>query len=334
MPTISDFCRSAPILGLLLGAGLLAGCGDGDAGGASAGNGAGAAAGSPQSDGELSAWVEALESGQSTLTLSGVVTSNNDAPRDSAANGDIYRPGLGSGAARRGSNAEGPYALTLYTQGAHEASPDEVVRVGVSLVLPAGAEAGRSYAIASFRDADDDQVQAHVRGDGEVGTLGRQVSGELYLAELGERASAAWRFEATDGRGEEARRVEAEGAVRGLDFTPQREARYEITVNGDSEQYLGRVSIHETPNDYAMSIGNRIVLDVPVGIGAGEYALAGQAGDGVIRTSLMRHDVEEIDGVIRLSERNGVFDAEISLEAVGEDEVQLSGRLEELGFDR
>ena len=208
------------------------------------------------------------------------------------------------------------------------------MRVGVSLVLPAGAEAGRSYAIASFRDADDDQVQAHVRGDGEVGTLGRQVSGELYLAELGERASAAWRFEATDGRGEEARRVEAEGAVRGLDFTPQREARYEITVNGDSEQYLGRVSIHETPNDYAMSIGNRIVLDVPVGIGAGEYALAGQAGDGVIRTSLMRHDVEEIDGVIRLSERNGVFDAEIDLEAVGEDEVQLSGRLEELGFDR
>ena len=283
---------------------------------------------------ELQAKLEALEAGQSTLRLAGDVTSVDEGARDSVASEDIYRPALGGGASRRGSNAEGPYALSIYTDAVHQADPDETVRARVSLVLPEGASAGRSYTIATFSDADDDQVQAHVRGHGEIGTFGRQVQGSLYLAELGDQASAAWRLEAADGRDEEALRVEAEGAVKGLAFSPQREAHYEITVNGDTEQYLGRVSIHETPNDYVMSIGNRITLDVPVGVDAGEYALASQADDGVIRVSLMRHEVEEIEGSIRFSERDGVFDAELAFQAAGEDEVSLSGGLEGLEFEQ
>lgn len=308
----------------------LTACGDGN--GETAADGRG-------SDDEMQARLDELSGSGSRLTLSGAVTSTGEYttaedPRYGGVSNDIFRPAQGGGSSRRGSNAEGPYALSIYTDATHEDEPDNVVRAWVSLVLPEGAEAGNHYQVASFSGAEDDQVQAHVRGDGMAWSFSQQVSGSLYLAALGEQLSAAWQLEAADGRGEEARRVEAEGAVRGLDFTPQREARYEITVNGDSEQHLGRVSIHETPNDFAVSIGNRIVLDVPAEIGAGEYALSDQAGDGAIRVSLMRHEVEEIEGAIRFSERNGVFDAEISLEAVGEDEVQLSGRLEELGFDR
>ncbi len=309
---------------------ILTACGDGNGDPAADGRG---------TDDAMQAWLDELAGPGSRLTLSGAVTSMGEYttaedPRYGGVSVDSYRPGRGGGAARRGSNADGPYALTLYTDAIHEDSPEEVVRAWVTLVLPAGAEAGQRYTIAGFSDAEEREVQAHVRGHGNAWGFSRQVAGELYLAELGEQVSAAWRLEAAEGRGEEARRVVAEGAVAGLDFTPQREARYEITVNGDSEQYLGRVSIHETPNDFAVSIGNRIVLDVPTEIGAGEYALSDQAGDGAIRVSLMRHEVEEIGGAIRFSERNGVFDAEISLEASGEDEVQLSGRLEELDFDR
>ncbi|MFY0990534.1 hypothetical protein [Halomonas sp. C05BenzN] len=318
--------RRYPLLLALLGAGLVTGCGDDNGGSASTGN--------PAVVDALHSQLEALEAGQSTLTLTGAVTSTGDTPRDARASQDVYRPALGGGASRRGSNAEGPYALTLYTDAVHESAPDETVSARVSLVLPEGAEAGQTYAIAAFRDADEEQVQAHVRGDGEIGTIGRQVQGSLYLAELGEEVAAAWRLEAADGDDDEASRVEAEGAVAGLAFTPQREARYEITVNGESDRHLGRVAIHESPGGFDMSIGNRILLSLPAAVEAGDYALSDRSDDGVIRVSLMRHEVEEVSGTLLLRERNGVFDAEITLEASGEDEVRLSGDLEELSFDR
>lgn len=338
MSIISDFCRSAPILGLLLGAGLLVGCGDGDSGSVSIGTEAGNEAGSSEIDGKLQAWVEALEAGQSTLTLRGAVTSTGEYtvgedPRYPS-NVDVFRPGRGGGAARRGSNAEGPYALTIYTDAIREDNPEQVVPAWLSMVLPAGAEAGRSYSIAGFREADDHQVQAHVQGDGMAWTYARRVSGELYLAELGEQASAAWRLEFARGGGEEPPLLTVEGAVNGLAFTPQREARYDLTVNGDTESYLRRVALNESGSSIMLIIGNGIYLYLPLSLETGEYPLASRLEDGAIRVQLTSHDTEAVEGTLILSERDGLFDAEIEFEATGADEVSLVGELELLGIER
>lgn len=316
--------------------GLLTGCGDESASSAvQTDDGADPSKQGAQNGGgdELAGLLVKVGSGESMLTLSGVVNATAEDVRDIDTSEDVYRPALGGGAARRGSNAEGPYSLTFYTDVVHQDDSENVVQAWASMVLPASAEAGRTYTIASFNDADDDQVQAHLRGHGEVGTMGRQVHGTLYLAELGEQASAAWQFDAADGRGEGAGVVSVAGAVKGISFTPQQEARYEVTINGETESHLGRVTVRETPNNFAMSIGNRIVLDVPMGIEAGDYPLSHDSGNGAIRVSLLRHEVEKVEGSIRFNERDGVFDAELAFEAGGEDEVSLSGYLEGLDFE-
>lgn len=150
MPMIGDKRRRHWVSVVLLGMGLLTGCGDdpGSADGASE-------AGSSDGDGELLAWVEELEAGQSTLTLSGTVTSEGENPHDSAA-----------------------------TEAIHEDGPDTTTRARVSLVLPAGAEAVSTYQIAAFRDAEDDQVQSQVQDTGMDWIFAREVTGQLYLAEL------------------------------------------------------------------------------------------------------------------------------------------------------
>lgn len=313
---------------MLLGAGLLTGCGDdsGSTDGASE-------AGSSDADGELLAWVEELEAGQSTLTLSGTVTSEGENPHDSAATEDSFRPAAGGGASRRGSNADGPYSLSLYTDAIHEDGPDTRTRARVSLVLPTDAEAGRTYEIAAFRDAEDDQVQSQVQDTGMDWIFARDVTGQLYLAELGGRVSAAWRLEAADGGGEEADRVEVEGAVAELAFSPQREARYEIIVNGDDESHLGRFGLNETPSDISLSIGNGIYLSLPTDLEPGDYDLADRGDDGGIGVNLTDHDVESIEGTMSLSEGARGLDAELAFEASGQDEVRLTGHLENIDIE-
>lgn len=324
---------------------MVAGCGDGadNAGsGSSQTTDSSAAAlsskGSAMPDDEMQAWLNDLSQGESVLNISGAVSSTGeyttaDDPRYGGVSVDVFRPGRGGGSAHAGSNADGPYALTIYTDATHEDEPDNVVRAWISLVLPEGAMAGERYAIASFSAADEHQVQAHVRGDGHAWTFARQVEGELHLVELGDSLTAAWRFDAADGNREDAAQVAVEGAVNNLTFTAQPEARYEFKINGETDTYVGRIAVNTTNSGAILSIGNQISLMLPRGISAGEYPLSDRSQGGALRVMLPRHDVDSIDGTLALTQRDEIFDADIHFEARGEDSVSLTGRLEELALN-
>lgn len=318
---------------------VVAGCGDGADSTSSHTTDNGAAAprseGSAAPDDDMQAWLDELNQGESILSLSGAVSSTGeyttaDDPRYGGVSVDVFRPGSGGGSARAGSNADGPYALTIYTDALHEDEPDNLVRAWISLVLPEGAQAGERYAIASFSTADEHQVQAHVRGDGHAWTFARQVEGELHLLELGDSVTAAWRFDAADGNREEAAQVAVEGAVNDLAFTAQPEARYELTVNGETDTHLRRISINATNNGVVMGLGQRIAIMLPTDITSGEYTLANRSSDDALRVLLPRYDTDSVDGTLTLTQRDGVFDADIRFAASGEDSVSLNGRLEEL----
>lgn len=325
----------------------LAGCGDsGDNAGINATDNADeqtnssvvASQGSASPDSEMQERLDSLDEGASLLTISGTVTSTGeyttaDDPRYGGVSVDVFRPGRGGGSARAGSNADGPYSLTIYTDATHQDEPDNVARAWVTLTLPGDARAGERYEMSSFSSANDDQVQAHLRGDGNAWTFARQIEGELHLVELGESVTAAWRFDAADGNRDDAARVAVEGAVSRLAFTPQPQAQYELTVNGDSETHLGRVAINTTNTGAILSIGNRISLMLPSGITTGEYTLSDRANDDALRVILSQHTIEQLDGTLTLTEREGAFDADIRFETSGEDSVSLNGRLEALALN-
>ncbi len=325
----------------------LAGCGDsGDNAGINATDNADeqtnssvvASQGSASPDSEMQERLDSLDEGASLLTISGTVTSTGeyttaDDPRYGGVSVDVFRPGRGGGSARAGSNADGPYSLTIYTDATHQDEPDNVARAWVTLTLPGDARAGERYEMSSFSSANDDQVQAHLRGDGHAWTFARQIEGELHLVELGESVTAAWRFDAADGNRDDAARVAVEGAVSRLAFTPQPQAQYELTVNGDSETHLGRVAINTTNTGAILSIGNRISLMLPSGITTGEYTLSDRANDDALRVILSQHTIEQLDGTLTLTEREGAFDADIRFETSGEDSVSLNGRLEALALN-
>lgn len=325
----------------------LAGCGDsGDNAGINATDNADeqtnssvvASQGSASPDSEMQERLDSLDEGASLLTISGTVTSTGeyttaDDPRYGGVSVDVFRPGRGGGSARAGSNADGPYSLTIYTDATHQDEPDNVARAWVTLTLPGDARAGERYELSSFSSANDDQVQAHLRGDGNAWTFARQIEGELHLVELGESVTAAWRFDAADGNRDDAARVAVEGAVSRLAFTPQPQAQYELTVNGDSETHLGRVAINTTNTGAILSIGNRISLMLPSGITTGEYTLSDRANDDALRVILSQHTIEQLDGTLTLTEREGAFDADIRFETSGEDSVSLNGRLEALALN-
>ncbi|APX92071.1 hypothetical protein BWR19_03460 [Halomonas sp. 1513] len=310
--------------------GLLAGCDD-----AANDQQAEDAAGTSGADsGELADLLESVESGESTLSISGAVTSTGeyttaDDPRYGGVSNDTFRPARGSGSSRSGSNADGPYAISIYTDATHEDDPDDVVRAWVTLVLPQGAEAGNRYQVAGFSDADDDQVQAHVRGDGMAWTFARQVSGSVYLDEYSDRVNAAWQLEAADGRGEDASRVASEGAVKDLPLTLQSEVEYELTVNGEAESRLARV----TSRDNMLNIGHGVYLYLPSGAAAGSYPVQAGRDDDSVRAQFTRHDVDEVDGELTLAANGERFDAEFSIDASGEDDVRLEGSLHWLALD-
>ncbi|SDL99894.1 hypothetical protein SAMN05192555_108152 [Franzmannia pantelleriensis] len=310
--------------------GLLAGCDDASnaqqAGNEADTSGAGS--------GELAGLLESVPSGESTLSISGAATSTGeyttaDDPRYGGVSNDNFRPARGGGASRRGSNAEGPYAISIYTDATHEDDPDNVVRAWVSLVLPEGAEAGNRYQVASFSDADDDQAQAHVRGDGMAWTFSRQVSGSVYLDEYGEHVSAAWQLEAADGRGEDASRVASEGAVKDLPLTLQSEVDYEMTVNGETESRFARAN----SRDNMLNMGNGVYFYLPSGASAGSYPVQAGRDDDAVRVRFTQHEVDEVSGELTLVANGERFDAEFSIDASGEDDVHLAGNLRWLALE-
>ncbi|MEE2002497.1 hypothetical protein QWY20_13625 [Alkalimonas sp. MEB108] len=286
-------------------------------------------------DPELQSWLDELNEGTSVLNISGAVSAGGEYttaidPRYGGVSRDVYRPAIGGGASRSGSNAEGPYSLTIYTDAIHQDEPDNTVRAWVNLILPSGAVAGKSYQIASFSTANEHQVQAHLRGDGHAWTFDQQVEGELHLLELGGKLTAAWRFSAADGNRDDAAKVLVQGAARDIAFVGQPEAHYKLTINGETQTHLGRVAINHGNNGAILTIGNRISLMLPKDISNGEYALASRASEQTLRVILSRYDVDSITGVLHLVERGELFDADIRFETSGADHVVLEGRLEQL----
>lgn len=327
---------SSAVLTLLLGTTLLAGC-EGDAVGtnANASTSTDTHAGNGPTTGELEALFEQVESGETHFVITGAATSldehtlAND-PSASGVSQDIFRPALGGGNSRQGINAKGPYSLTLYIDALHEDAPDNPVQAWLNLILPEGAEAGRYYAINTFADAEADQVQAHLMGDGRAWTFERQIEGGLQLFELGETISAAWHLTAAAGHGEESRRVNVEGAVKELLFTPQSEANYDIEINGDSQQIVMRTGGNARADRYTLIISNGIYLNFPAGIGPGSYSVELGRDDGVVGIQFTQHNIASVEGTLTLAQHGETFDAEIEFTASGEDEVILSGTLEAL----
>ena len=336
MKNISKLRYSSAVLTLLLGAALLAGC-EGDAVGtsANASTSADTHASNGPTTGELEALFEQVESGEAFFVITGAVTSldehtlAND-PSASGVSRDIFRPALGGGNSRSGNNANGPYSLTLYTDALHEEAPDNPVQAWLNLILPEDAEAGRYYAINTFADAEADQVQAHLLGDGRAWTFERQVEGGLQLFELGETISAAWHLTAAAGHGEESRRVNVEGAVNDLLFTPQSQTNYDIEINGDNQQVVMRTGGNARADRYTLVISNGIYLNFPAGIEPGSYSIELGRDDGVVGIQFTQHNIESVEGTLILTQHGETFDAEIEFSASGEDKVALSGTLEAL----
>src|SRR5699024_8247167 len=114
----------------------------------------------------------------------------------------IFQPARGGRAehSRRGSNADGPYMFNIFTDAIHPNDEDDVVRAWITVILPEGAGPG-SYGMAAHADAEDNEVQASLIGDGYAWRFERNIEGELRIFELGEELTAAWAFTTHDPAG-------------------------------------------------------------------------------------------------------------------------------------
>jgi hypothetical protein len=308
-------------------AGLTACKGDGEG---AAGQAGGQRAQRAPSD--LAGLLSGLAAGETTLELTGAVTSTGEYttaedPRYAGATYDTFRPATGGGRSRRGSNADGPYALSLYIDATHQDEPENVVRAWATLVLPEGASAGRVYEVASFSDAEDDQVQAHVQGDGLAWTFARDMSGRLYVDSIGDSITAAFSLEAASGAGESAPRVKAKGAANALPLTRQAESEYEISVNGETEPGFARITGRAQGDHRMMIIGHGIYLYVPADSQPGTYPIGATRDDGAIRAQFTSHEVSEVSGELVLKANEDRLDATFEISATGDDQVSVSGEL-------
>ena len=288
--------------------------------------------------GELDALLESLAAGASSLSIEGTVTSTGEYttaedPRYGGVSVDVFRPARGGGAARTGTNAGGPYQLTIYTDAIHQRDPDNVVRAWIDFVLPPGAQGGETYTLAAFRDAEDNEVQAHVRGDGSAWTFGRQVSGHLHVIELGEHIRAAWQLEAADGVGEQALRVKAQGAVNALPLTRQSEAEYTLASNGEATPHFARITGRPQGERRMLVIGNGIYLYIPQSLSPGTHPVLDRNEAQAVRAQFTSHDVDTVEGRFTLREGADGFDADLEITTGGADNLVLRGTLRGFALD-
>ncbi|MBA6413178.1 hypothetical protein H2508_08665 [Parahaliea sp. F7430] len=287
---------------------------------------------------QLDAMFGGIDEGESRVIASGAATATGEYTaygpgRYSGPTQDFYQPARGSGRKhyRRGSNAEGPYTFTVFTDAAYQDKSDEVVRAALTFTLPKGAETG-SYAIAAARDAADDEVQADffvMAGSGR--RFDRAIEGQLHLVELGKQLTAAWEFTAKTRGGQQ---VEVSGGVKGLQFTPQAETRYTLIVNGETQERSGRMATHSKNNEITLLPGSSIYLEMPINIGEGTHPLrkSRQAATDVV-LNLPNYSFDVADGELILQDDGDFYSGSFSVTATGKDTIKLEGSFDHVSLE-
>lgn len=281
--------------------------------------------------GALAEMIAEVEEGASRLRLSGAVEdtgtfTTGEAGRYAGTARDVFRPAQGGRGdqVRRGSNADGPHMFVVYTDAIHQEDEDDVVRAWINVTLPDGAGPG-TYAVAALRDAADDEAQASIAGDGYAWRFGRRVEGTLYIAEIGERLTAAWDFAASEGED----RAHATGAVRGLPFSPQPEARFTLSADGETVEHFGRLAAQRRGNGgFMLVLGRTIYLELPPDIDEGVHAIrTRREAPGDVTLTLPDYGIAEADGELALERRDGFFHGRFEITASGEQDVAIGGTL-------
>ena len=286
---------------------------------------------------QLDALFGGITEGESRVIASGAATATGEYTtygpgRYSGPTEDFYQPARGSGRKhhRRGSNAEGPYTFTVFTDAAYQDKPDEVVRAALTFTLPKGAEIG-SYAIAAGRDAADDEVQADffvMAGYGR--RFDRAIEGQLHLVELGKQLTAAWEFTAKDRGG---RQVEVSGGVKGLKFTPQAEVRYTLTVNGEAQERFGRMGWQRSDDRITLLPRSGIYLELPINITEGTHPIRKASQLDTVVLNLPKYSFDSADGEITLQDDGDYYSGTFNVTATGKDNIKLEGSFDHVPLD-
>ncbi|MCC5968551.1 MAG: hypothetical protein JJU15_01220 [Pararhodobacter sp.] len=286
----------------------------------------------------LQSELDALEDTQSVLRFAGAVTATGayttaDDPRYAGRGDDVFRPATGGRAAnaRRGSNADGPYAFTIYTDAVHHEDADNVVRAWASFVMPEGAGPG-TYALASVSDSSDNEAQVSVAGDGYAWQFARGISGVIMIEEIGDTLSAAWTFEA-HGRGGD--QIEVTGAVRSLPFSPQPEAQYTLSADDETLTHFGRMTSRQRGNGrITLLLGPGIYFDLPPDPEPGAHPIHRRRNDDRdITANLTDFSIDTVDGEMTLERDGASLAGRFALTATGEDTLTLEGTFDTIIAD-
>jgi len=289
-------------------------------------------AGSPSK--EMQALLEAAETGRSQITFAGAVTTTGDyttgeAGRYAGASANIFQPALGGRAehSRRGSNADGPYMFSIYTDAIHQNDEDDFVRAWITVILPEGAGPGR-YGVAANADAEENEAQASLIGDGYAWRFDRNIEGELHISELGEVLTAAWAFTTHDRAGNA---VDVSGAVKDLAFTPQQEASFTLTANGERVEHFGRLT-SQRRNDgrHNLLLGPGVYLELPAGADSGTLPIRkSRQSDDDATVTFPDYQFDEAEGELTLElvigHDGNYLRGNYSLSTLGGDAIELEG---------
>lgn len=276
---------------------------------------------------DISGQLDDLASGESRLTVSGAVagtrefTTGTSEPYAGTA-ADVFRPARGKGD-YKGTNADGPYELRVYTDVRREAESDEAIRAWVSIILPPDATPG-DHAITARRDATGSNAYASFAGDGYAWRFARDVEGRLFIDRLDDAVSAAWRFEASDGSGES---VRVSGAVHDLAFSPQAESRLSMSVNGETRDHFGRLSVNrDSRGRRIMTLVRDVYLELPASPSEGSHPVKlRRQADSDITLNLFDQSVDSVEGTVTIEPDGAMLTGVYSLTATGADTVRLNG---------
>lgn len=327
-PTLTTQWLSAALLAATI---SLSACSDSDAGDSSS-------KASTTDTKATNALLDTLEKNQSNLSLSGTVNSTGERTtvesyRDQGRFINVFRPASSRSKnpqARRGSNAEGPYAFRIYTDAIHDDDSEHVVPGWIQITLPENASPG-SYRVAALRDSKEDDVQAAIVGDGYGWQFTRDISGTMDIVEIGEQLTAAWDFEA-HGAGETS--THATGAVKALPFTPQQEATFTLRAGDEVIEHFGSVTSQWKGDRHTLLLGSGVYLDLPAQATEGTYRIRHKREADTVRLTLPKYDFEDVDGKITLETDGQYLNGNYTLTATGKDNVKIDGTLNHVKIEK
>lgn len=279
--------------------------------------------------GAANALLDTLKEGQSQLSFSGTVNSTGDSVSGKPYHSegrfqDNFRPASSmskQAQARRGSNAEGPYEFSVYSDVVYQDATEETVPAWVVIRLPENANPG-TYRVTALLDSTDNDAQASVAGDGYAWRFNRDISGTLDIIEVGDRLTAAWDFEA-HGRSDTS--VHVSGAVKALAFTPQPEATFTLKSGDEVINHFGRPTSQWKSSKHTILLGSGVYLALPSDALEGTYAIQKSREYDTVAVTLASYSFDDVIGEITLENDGNYMNGSYSLKATGQDTVEIDG---------